>query len=52
MVFWKINNLNQYADKGTSPSIVEEEIGAIVNGGNNGMDLRKSYTKLAADNLK
>jgi hypothetical protein len=51
MIYWKINNLNQYADKGTSPAIVEE-IGVIVNGGNNGMDLRKKYTKLAVDKLK
>ncbi len=51
MVYWKLKGLNQEADKGTSPEIVEK-IGTKVNGGDNGMDLRKSYTKLAAANLK
>jgi predicted chitinase len=51
MVYWKIKNLNKYSDMGTSSTIVEEIVG-IVNGGDNGMDLRKRYTKLAAENIK
>ena len=51
MVFWKLNNLNTMADTGTSPTIIEK-VGKVVNGGDNGMDDRKKYTKLAVDNLK
>jgi predicted chitinase len=51
MVYWKLKGLNQEADKGTSPEIVEK-IGTKVNGGDNGVDIRKSYTKLAVANLK
>ncbi len=51
MVYWKLKALNGKADLGTSPTIVEK-IGKTVNGGDNGMDLRQKYTKLAADNLK
>jgi len=29
-----------------------EKVGKVVNGGDNGMDDRKNYTKLAVDNLK
>jgi predicted chitinase len=51
MDYWKLKSLNEKADLGTSPTIVEK-IGRTVNGGNNGMDLRQKYTKLAANNLK
>ena len=51
MVYWKLKGLNNKADQGTSPAIVED-VGRIVNGGDNGMDLRKKYTQLAIENLK
>ncbi|MCE2995246.1 MAG: hypothetical protein LW863_06600, partial [Flammeovirgaceae bacterium] len=51
MVYWRIRGLNTKADQGTSETIVEE-IGRIVNGGDNGMDKRKKHTKLAAKTLK
>jgi predicted chitinase len=51
MIFWKIKDLNREADQGTSPEIVEK-ISTIVNGGSNGMENRKAYTKLATKNIK
>ena len=51
MVFWKLKGLNQKADEGTSQNIVDQ-IGLIVNGGTNGQDLRRTYTKSASENLK
>ncbi|QKG79684.1 glycoside hydrolase family 19 protein [Tenuifilum thalassicum] len=51
MIYWKYKGLNEIADKGTSPTIVEK-IGKKVNGGDNGITYRKNLTNSAVNNLK
>jgi predicted chitinase len=51
MVYWKMNDINKEADKGLSPSNIEN-VSSIVNGGGNGLPDRKKYTKKANDILK
>lgn len=51
MVFWKLKDLNNLADDGTSPENVKK-IGKIVNGGDNGLEERKKYTASATKVIK
>jgi predicted chitinase len=54
MIFWRLNNLNKKADKGTSETIIDD-IGKVVNGSGesppNGWQTRRSYAKSAFENL-
>jgi len=55
MIYWKIKNLNEYADTGINePSI--DDVGRIVNGSGkglpNGYSDRRKYSRLAYSNIK
>ena len=53
MIYWSLNNLNDFADDGVDEDNINA-IGAKVNGANppNGASLRKKYTKVAYNNIK
>jgi predicted chitinase len=55
MVYWKIKNLNQMADKGDDQGSIDN-VGRIVNGSGKGLPNghleRRAYTKLAFKNIK